>query len=731
MDIENYYLPVMPGYMPALRESDLLAAGKEYFPGIDMKDLKTGDLSYVVFPIQDEDDEGEAACRWGFLGETILVSESQITFRFVNAHAVVGTEDKGKGGVEHYERNLPMSVFSVKKAEHASLVPNRPPNGEEIEGALGKIPSWIRLSTGSDQEKWRARCAILRSVMPKAACTARAGVLSDSEAKELINEAVAAANDRAEAAAVAEKSDKPDPINMGTIVNSKIIVEAVSELSSIMNCTGKVSPETSALNEKVTEVLSLVKALVLNKNTVHHQEPKKPIETTGVMISMKKDGKCCYQVCGAALLMQSGASPSKIGKENQKMVQDAKQNIVQNVCSMIDMHKEFVIAESDDERIKKVEQEWENVLSESPEALLSSVVEGKKWGGIVELGASMWHTDTEVIVLHAESIHAKASDSDVVAGVHRAMLEGLPAGPAKKKRVFVVLKHHHYYFGYTSKGGVTRAIFDVGTDAEEAQARIIEFLKTENKGPLESLSSVERAAHIANVFAEQRKTEKKKVDPNPHKPDMKGKPIPKVTYADAAGRRGRERERSDQAGSRGSSRARSRSSDKKSRPQQHTKKTRASCFQWDAKGSCSYGKKCHFEHVTKPGVESKKNARQSKKSTEQSEWQVAGGNRRRKPTDRYCPVLKVHSTANLHPGRWRNELKSLHEETHTLTEWVSREENWFILHADPADVDELMTSLKPLRKLGLTVDVVCEPSGASVCADYMAGRECRHKSPCK
>ena len=76
-------------------------------------------------------------------------------------------------------------------------------------------------------------------------------------------------------------------------------------------------------------------------------------------------------------------------------------------------------------------------------------------------------------------------------------------------------------------------------------------------------------------------------------------------------------------------------------------------------------------------------------------------------------------------------MKSVDEGTHTLTEWVSQEGNWFVLHAAPAGVGELMTRLTPLRKLGFTVEPACEPSDVTVCVDHMAGRECRHKSPCK
>ena len=156
------------------------------------------------------------------------------------------------------------------------------------------------------------------------------------------------------------------------------------------------------------------------------------------------------------------------------------------------------------------------------------------------------------------------------------------------------------------------------------------------------------------------------------------------------------------------------------------------CRQFEAKGKCSYGAKCHFEHAGKPAPKpAPKN---------QSGWQVVSGKRGRRQPDRdpeYCPVLKVHSKANMHPGRWRDKLKVVDEETYESTNWVCREGDWFILHAVPDCVDDLLDRLKPLRQLDFTVDVICEVSvggdkeSESVCADFLRGVKCNHRSPCK
>ena len=99
----------------------------------------------------------------------------------------------------------------------------------------------------------------------------------------------------------------------------------------------------------------------------------------------------------------------------------------------------------------------------------------------------------------------------------------------------------------------------------------------------------------------------------------------------------------------------------------------------------------------------------------------------------------------MHPGRWRNKLKDVDNETHDLTSWVERDGNWVILHveSDPDSVSDLLGRLAPLRKLGFTVELACEESSSSsddeeievesakTCADHLAGRKCRHKLPCK
>jgi len=97
-------------------------------------------------------------------------------------------------------------------------------------------------------------------------------------------------------------------------------------------------------------------------------------------------------------------------------------------------------------------------------------------------------------------------------------------------------------------------------------------------------------------------------------------------------------------------------------------------------------------------------------------------------------VPKVHSKADIHPGRWRRELSKLDPDTFELTSWISREGEWYVLHAIAEDADKLLGRLTPLRKLRWTVQTVVQDNEnlkGGVCVNFMMGRVCDHASPCK
>ena len=194
---------------------------------------------------------------------------------------------------------------------------------------------------------------------------------------------------------------------------------------------------------------------------------------------MKANGKCCFEAAGVALAVANGAPVSQIGRESATMVDKAKENIITNIVQIAAEGPQFSVAEEASERQRQATKMWTEVLATSADNLMNQVCEGKTWGGYVELAAALWHSDTEIVIAHAEEIHAQATESEVEAGIYPAMLAGLPSGTAKKRRVFVVLSGQHYHVGKVTAGGTTRVIFEIGKEADEAQSHIVAYLKSQ------------------------------------------------------------------------------------------------------------------------------------------------------------------------------------------------------------------------------------------------------------
>jgi hypothetical protein len=246
-------------------------------------------------------------------------------------------------------------------------------------------------------------------------------------------------------------------------------------------------------------------------------------------------------------------------------------------------------------------------------------------------------------------------------------------------------------------------IFDIGKDSEEAQKHIVQYLKSQNKGPLAELTTAERAEEVKKAIAKQR---------GPTKPTN-------GSYASKAAAAGSLNSAPKQAPPK--------------RPEPRGAATGKSpdrvCWQYRSTGECKFQGKCKFDHVA-----SAANSSHAQQRPKEPGWQVAGGrNKRKKSGPEHVEVLKVHSKADLHPGRWRRELQKLDQETFDLTSWIIREGDWFVLHATADDADDLLGRLTPLRKLKWTVEAVAPniSDNGSVCANFMKGQECDHARPCK
>ena len=101
------------------------------------------------------------------------------------------------------------------------------------------------------------------------------------------------------------------------------------------------------------------------------------------MISMVPNGKCCYQAGGTAIMLAEGASPSKVGKDRERGVDEAKKNIFNNVVKMVEQLAEnWSVGDSEDKRMKEATEVWKQVLGEDPQNFLNRLLEGKEWGGL-------------------------------------------------------------------------------------------------------------------------------------------------------------------------------------------------------------------------------------------------------------------------------------------------------------------------------------------------------------
>ena len=97
--------------------------------------------------------------------------------------------------------------------------------------------------------------------------------------------------------------------------------------------------------------------------------------------------------------------------------------------------------------------------------------------------------------------------------------------------------------------------------------------------------------------------------------------------------------------------------------------------------------------------------------------------RRGKPgKPRNYPALKISDKTDAGPVTWKHKIKELDPETHKLTTWVSREQNWVILHGSEADHGNLQDRIHSLRKLQLTVEFM-------PCLDRQLGNACNHDKP--
>ena len=698
------FMKAPPGMMSAVREEDLKHEKKQ-FTKTPVAKVKAGQLCYAVFAVD--------KTNWGYLGKVEDIADEKVSIRVVDAHLVVGTDPKDERALNTFGTQKKKGevdyVFVVNSEPvhqiiEAKAAPETALSKSEIDSALAKCTTWARSVTDE------SRRDVLRDVIRKfTSARADHAELTDEDLTKGVQEVLTIAIDNLQAEQ--EDGAESPSIAMGQApANFAVVRHALAELSAKRaNGAPPAAGGVSDLRHELTDIKKMLQVLMTSKDTSQGAKPSAPI---GGMVNMKEDGKCCFEAAGAALAAAAGTPVSQIGSQSEKMVDEAKKRVVMNIIEITKECSSFVVEKDASERLRLAGQMWNEVLAIPADDLMTQVLDGKQWGGYVELAAAVWHSDTEIVIVHAEGIHAKASDIEVEAGIYPANLSGLPSGAPKKRRVFVVLRGNHYHIGKVVSGGTTRVIFDKGKDADDAQANIVEFLKSQSKGPLMSLTASERAEQIEEAIAKARG------------------PSAKVSYASKAASHNTDKPNAPKATAAGS-RPRPRSTSRYASESELHKATQQSsdktCWEYNNTGKCRFGDKCKFKHG---------NSRPGKQQTKEGGWQVAGSRNKRK--DKLDPehyeVLKVHSKADIHPGRWRRELSKLDPDTFELTSWISREGEWYVLHAIAEDADKLLGRLTPLRKLRWTVQTVVQDNEnlkGGVCVNFMMGRVCDHASPCK
>jgi hypothetical protein len=423
--------------------------------------------------------------------------------------------------------------------------------------------------------------------------------------------------------------------------------------------------------------------------------------------SMQKYGKCTYQLAGAALelCINAGTDLSKISEEGAKQVANAKECLTNNHCDMLEKLKEFgkEIGEIDPEHFANAQ--WKEIMGKSSDIVLERTLTTGKWGGIVELALALWHTFLEIVVVHADSINAKASDEEVQVAVHPAMLEGLPDGPTKKKmRMFAVLKRGHYYLATIKKGGKEQAMFDIGKDADEAQALIVAFLKSKQQGPLGQLDAAERRKLIKATIKDGGSWATA-ASRTPAAGQTNAAPV-----ADAA------RPAADAA---------------------KLAKSNTPCRHYEKDGNCSYGEKCMFVHDDSRKTRNKRQKSQKRaksaitvvkagaQQSNQSAWQQVPSRERQ---------LKVWCRTSVHPGSWRSSLQSINPAAHELVTWAERtgaDEEWLTVKCKAGEEDKLAKLLAQdfKTKQQSRRSNSNGKQRAHHCAKFLNGDRCNHPSP--
>jgi hypothetical protein len=708
------FLAVPSGMLPAVEEKILKKLAK-YFPQVERSNLSVGKWYYVALLVK--------KVKIGYLAQLVHLDEKGAWFQHAaDAYLVAGTtqeEEEPCSKLEFLDDKLQEKVYAVNSAPEKEAKQSQKP--------AFPFEAWILEDASMKRVKIdkAERASMLTQAAEKAAKVHGTSPANWPEEEDeiaklclgYVEEATAEALEAIQVQAASDGGEKDwDAPNFGNKPSNALIVsrtmmkmfEADTEPSKPAERSN--SREIAHLSRQVDKISQQLEMLAARPaqhvrvaegpaNIVVVDEEKEQDEVD--LRSMEKFGKCAFQLAGAAiqLVINAGTDLSKIAEEGANQVANAKECLTNNHCDMLNLLKDFgkEIGEIDPEHFANAQ--WKEIMGKSSDIVLEQTLSTGKWGGIVELALALWHTFVEIVVVHADSINAKASDKEVQVAVHPAMLKGLPEGPTKKKmRVFAILKRGHYYLATIKTGGSERAMFNIGKDADEAQALIVAFLKSKQLGPLGQLAEAERRKLI------------------------------KATIKDGASWAARVAG-TPAAGQKNVALAAAAKPAKSNTP----------CRNFEKDGNCSYGEKCNFVHDGSRKTRNKrqKNQQQAKSAItvvkanqqpKQSAWQQVPSRERQ---------LKVWCRTSVHPGSWRSSLQSINPAAHELVTWAKRSvaaEEWLTVQCKAGEEEKLAKLLSENFKIKQQSrrSNSTDNHRTHHCADFLNGGYCNHHAPyCK
>ena len=748
------FLPIPAGCLPAMPKATLLKL-PEYFPPFEEGTLAQQGWYYVVYKVN--------STFFGYLTKLILLNEEEAWFHHVSDSFLV------TGTAQDQETVCTKLKFKDGKLEFKQGIFAVPALSKQQEGQIQEtiypLEKWIL----EDSSMMRStvdkpmRASMLSQAVEKAISVI--GVdptkcpAEENDIAKMITvhgvEATASANEalqlKAQSAGSGEVFKAPSFGNLPT--NSFIaartmmrVLEAASEPDKPAD--RRDSRELTSLSRQVDKLSQQISLMAAGR--AKNVEEGKMETMKAHMISMKRDGMCCFEVAGAVLELLT-----KIDEKGAKHVADAKGHLTNNFISLFKKMEEFA-PEVDGQHFASTQ--WKEMIGENPDTILNRVKEGKKWGGIVELALALWHTHIEIVVVHADSIHAKVTDDQVQVAVHPAMLNGLPEGPVEKTtRVYVILETDHYHLAITEQGSSKRAIFNIGKDSDEARDLIVTLLKSKKKGPLGELDEADRREVIAAAFSQPKA----------------GIVRAGVSFAAVAGQN-------------------------KAAPVADASKqpeTDVLCRNYEKNSSCSYGDKCRYVHddSRKGRNRRKRNRKRTKLVDEQRRVEVgekASRGRSRSPANngrgnvqnktgsssdsrsssasrsrsgsrnhsdsrgredsnsqqpsqgewQQAPSrkrqIRVRCRKTVHPAGWRDSLQSINKAAHALVTWAVRDttdEDWLLVQCEANEEEHLAKLLGQ----NFTIERRRGSNKSSKrqshhCADFLNGDRCKHPAPyCK